>query len=481
MPDMPRFRRWLLLPLLLFAVAARAQLPDTVSRALQKAGVPAENVAVYVQQADAIEPVIHHLADQPFNPASVMKLVTTYAALDMLGPAYRWRTGIYYTGRLQNGTLDGDLILKGYGDPYFRAEDFWQLLTYLRQRGIRDIRGDLVLDGSLFRPQNGSAGDFDGEPYRAYNTLPSALLLNFKATSLRLVPDVTGKRVDVLPNPEVPEIRIDNKLALSRGACGNWKDALKYEVQPIPLNAAETSPALMLVSLRGSYAASCGEQALELSLLDDGTYTLSLFRKLWQQLGGTFSGTARSESVGPAAMLLAEYRGAPLSEVVRNINKYSNNLMTRQLLLTIAAEYQPLPATEANGVLAIQTWLASRNMHFPELVMENGSGLSRIARISAEHLGSLLLHAYRSPLMPELMSSLPILSVDGTLASRLKASPVQGHAHIKTGSLEGVRAMAGYVLDDEGRRWVVVFMANHANAWATREAQDTLIEWVYSH
>ena len=469
--------RSLLLPLLLFPLLAHAQLPEPVSRALTKSGVPQENVAIYVQQVDTATPVIAHFADQAFTPASVMKVLTTYAALDMLGPDYRWRTGVYYNGPLENGVLDGDLILKGYGDPYFRAEDMWQLLTYVRQRGIREIRGDLVLDDSLFQPQSASPGDFDGEPYRAYNALPSALLVNFKATSLRLVPDPRHKRVQVLPNPEVPEIHIENRLALSAGSCGNWRDALQYEVQPIPAGSVE--PARMLVTLNGSYAVACGEQALELGLLDDDSYTLSLFRKLWLQLGGTFAGGMRWQPVAPDATLLAEFRGAPLAEVVRNINKYSNNLMTRQLLLTIAAEYKPLPATEASGEEAVREWLAAKNMDFPELIMENGSGLSRIARISAGHLGQLLLDAYHSPVMPELMSSLPIVAVDGTLAKRLKTSAVEGRAHIKTGSLDGVRALAGYVLDAQGRRWVVVFMANHDAAWATREAQDALIEWVY--
>lgn len=457
---------------------ARGELPPTVLRALEKSGVPPENVAVYVRQVDAAEPAVNHLADQAFSPASVMKVVTTYAALDMLGPAYRWRTGVYYDGQLQNGVLDGDLVLKGYGDPYFRAEDLWQLLSYVQQRGIRDIRGDLVLDGSLFQPQSGSPGDFDDEPYRAYNALPNALLVNFKATSLRLLPDLRHQVVQVLPNPEVAEVRIDNRLVLSAGPCGNWRDTLQYEVQPIPA-AGGNDPARMLVSLRGSYATACGEQALELSLLDDGTYALSLFRKLWQQLGGTFFGGVRWETLPNEAVLLAEFRGAPLAEVVRNINKYSNNLMTRQLLLTIAAEYKPLPANEAKGEEAVREWLASKNMEFPELMLENGSGLSRIARISAAHLGQLLLDAYHSPVMPELMSSLPILAVDGTLTKRLKTSPAQGRAHIKTGSLDGVRAMAGYVLDAQGQRWAVVFMANHDLAWATGPAQDALIEWVH--
>jgi len=473
--------RWLLLLPLLWLATAHAQLPESVARALEKSSVPPENVAVYVQQVDAAQPSISHFADQAFAPASVMKVVTTYAALDMLGPAYRWRTAVYHDGVLENGILNGNLILQGAGDPYFRTEDFWQLLTYLRQRGVTEIRGDLLIDGSRFQLAQGTPGAFDGEPYRAYNALPSAWLLNFKANSFRLVPDVVHQRVDILPNPEIPEIRIDNRLTLTNGACGNWKQALQYDIQPIPLNAAlDNSAGLMLVDFRGSYAASCGEKALELSLLDDGSYTLGVFRKFWQQLGGTFTGKVRWQPAGPSATLLAEYWGAPLAEVVRNINKYSNNLMTRQLLLTIAAERKGVPATEASGAEAIHDWLIAKQLEFPGLVLENGSGLSRIERISAMQLGGLLLDAYHSPVMPELMSSLPMLSVDGTLSQRLKESPAQGSAHIKTGSLEGVRSIAGYVLDSAGRRWVVAFMANHPAAGSTGHAQDVLIEWIYS-
>ncbi|HYD33086.1 MAG TPA: D-alanyl-D-alanine carboxypeptidase/D-alanyl-D-alanine-endopeptidase [Methylophilaceae bacterium] len=473
--------RVLCLAFLLSVTVANAQLPDSVNRALEKAGVPPENVAVYVQKVDAAQPLINHHADQAFSPASVMKVLTTYAALDMLGPAYRWRTAVYHNGLLKDGILDGDLIIQGSGDPYFRNEDLWQLLGYLRQRGIREIRGDLVLDSSLFQPVQDDPGAFDGERYRAYNALPSGWLLNFKSTSFRLVPDAQQKRVDVLPNPDVPEIRVDNKLKLAAsGACGDWKQALQYEIQPIPLNpAADASPSIVLVSFKGSYAASCGERTLELSLLGDSTYTLSVFRKIWQQLGGTFNGSVRWQSTPSSAVLLTETWGIPLSEIVRHVNKYSNNLMTRQLLLTIAAERRGSPATEMSGVEVIQAWLASRHMNFPELMLENGSGLSRIERISAAHLARILVDAYYSPVMPEFMSSLPVLAVDGTLSSRLKSSAVKGMAHIKTGSLENVRAMAGYVLDQTGQRWVVVFMANHQSAWATGKAQDALIEWVH--
>jgi len=473
--------RWLLLlPVLWLAMSAHAQLPASVADELNKSGVPPENVAVYVQQVDAAQPLVSHLADQAFAPASVMKVMTTYAALDMLGPAYRWRTAVYHDDVVENGILDGNLIIQGSGDPYFRTEDFWQLLTYLRQRGVTEIRGDLVLDGTRFQPASGNPGAFDGEPYRAYNALPSAWLLNFKATSFRLVADAAHKRVDILPNPEIPEIRVSNGLKLTTGSCGNWRRALQYDIQPIPLNAAaDKSAGLMLVDFRGSYAASCGEKTMELSLLDDGSYTLGVFRKIWQQLGGTFNGGLRSQTTGPSSTLLAEYWGSPLAEVVRHINKYSNNLMTRQLLLTIAAERKGVPATEMSGAEAISEWLVTRRLDFPGLVIENGSGLSRIERISAMQLGSLLMDAYHGPVMPELMSSLPVLSVDGTLSHRLKDSPAQGRAHIKTGSLEGVRSIAGYVLDSMGRRWVVVFLVNHPAAASTGGAQNALIEWVY--
>ena len=477
---MARYFSLLLVLLSIWALPARAELPTPVSQALQKQGVPAENVAVFVQQVDASQPLVSHLADQAFSPASVMKLLTTYAALDLLGPAYRWRTEIYQDGELLNGVLKGNLIIKGYGDPYFRAEDFWQLLTYVRQTGIRDIHGDLVLDGTYFDPVADNPGAFDGEPFRAYNALPHALLLNFKTTSFRLAPDPVNKRVHIFPHPDVPEIRIDNKLALSQGSCGDWRERLRYEVQPMPSSPGGEQVA-MLLSFNGSYAESCGEKALELSLLDDDTYTLSLFRKIWQQLGGTLTGGLQTGVLPPSAKLVAEYRSPPLSDIVRGINKYSNNLMTRQLLLTIAAQQVGIPATASGGDAAIREWLASKNAEFPELVLENGSGLSRIARISAAHLGWLLLDAYQSPVMPELMSALPILSVDGTLKQRLKESPAKGRTHIKTGSLDDVRAMAGYLLDREGHRWVIVFLANHPSAWTTVEAQDALIEWVYNH
>jgi D-alanyl-D-alanine carboxypeptidase/D-alanyl-D-alanine-endopeptidase (penicillin-binding protein 4) len=279
------------------------------------------------------------------------------------------------------------------------------------------------------------------------------------------------QQVSIRPEPDLPEIKIINQLKVSTAQCGDWKSRLRYVVTP--------QDKVVSVMFAGEYAADCGEKYLDLSLFEDATYTYNLFRKIWQQLDGSLQGNLRLAATPVNAVKLMQQDSLTLADVIRRINKYSNNLMARQLLMTIAAEREGMPATEANGDKAIRTWLASKGMNFPELVIENGAGLSRVERISAQHLGELLINAYASPVMSELMSSLPILAVDGTVERRSKSSLVQGRAHLKTGSLNGVRAVAGYVLDQTGKRWAVVFMVNHQRAGLSKAAQDALLDWVY--
>jgi len=169
-----------------------------------------------------------------------------------------------------------------------------------------------------------------------------------------------------------------------------------------------------------------------------------------------------------------------LAQVVRDMNKFSNNVMARQLFLTLGAEGAGEPATPEKADRVIREWLAGKGLSVPELILENGSGLSRSERISARNLGLLLLSSFRSPVMPELIASLPLAAVDGTMKKRLSDADVAGQAHIKTGSLTGVRSIAGYVLDAQGRRLVVVSMVNHPNAGNAQAAQDALLAWIYN-
>jgi D-alanyl-D-alanine carboxypeptidase/D-alanyl-D-alanine-endopeptidase (penicillin-binding protein 4) len=215
--------------------------------------------------------------------------------------------------------------------------------------------------------------------------------------------------------------------------------------------------------------------------LDENDFHLYVFRKLWKEVGGIFTGKLINDQMPANAFKLAEHTSKPLLQLLPEVNKWSNNLMAKQLLLTIGAEKDQLPATEAKGIEVIKKWLAAEGLQFDELVLENGSGLSRIERISAAHLGKLLVHAFSSPVMPELMASLPILGVDGTMQRRMPAHAAASQGHLKTGSIRDVYSIAGYMLGRQGQRYAVVFMVNDAQAAATRPAQDALLEWVYLH
>jgi D-alanyl-D-alanine carboxypeptidase/D-alanyl-D-alanine-endopeptidase (penicillin-binding protein 4) len=448
-----------------------ASLPEPVARALAQAEIPESAAAFYVHEIGAARPLLAVGAARPMNPASSIKLVTTYAALELLGPAFQWVTEAYAAGTLSDGVLEGDLVLKGRGDPKLTLENFWLLLRGLRSRGLREIRGDLVLDRTYFAATDHDPARFDEQPTRPYNTGPDALLVNFKAVRLSFVPDSEARLVRILAEPALPQVQIVNRLALVNGPCGDWVNRLKVD--------AQGGSAATRLAFSGRYAASCGERERSYSVLPHAHYVLGLFRELWRELGGTFTGTVRDGAVGVDARLIASVESPALAQVVRDMNKFSNNVMARQLYLTLGAEAAGEPATREKADRVIREWLAGKRLNFPEMVLENGSGLSRVERISARHLGELLLSSFRSPVMPEFIASLPLAAMDGTMKKRLADADVAGQAHIKTGSLTGVRSIAGYMLDARGRRWVVVSIVNHPNAGNAQAAQDALLTWIY--
>jgi len=437
-------------------------LPKPAAQALRAAGVPASAVSLWVQEIGAPRPTLALRANATRNPGSVMKLVTTYAALELLGPAFRWKTDAY---------LDGDdLVLRGRGDPKLNYESFWMLLRSLRARGLQDLRGDVVLDRSYFAPAQYSP--FDSEAFRPYNVTPDALLVNFKSLRFTFIPE-PDKGVRVFAEPALPGLEIQNTLKLGAGTCpdGNraFRDLVQAQFQSQPPRA----------SFVGTYPLMCGERELNVALHDPQEYVAAMIRQLWGEMGGRWSGRVREGTASPGARLVYVHESEPLAEIVRDINKFSNNVMARQLFLTLGAELGTPPARGEEAARVIREWLAAKKIAAPELVLENGSGLSRLERISAEHLGALLLAAWGSAVMPEFVSSLPVVAADGTMKKRLKGERVAGNAHIKTGLLSDARAIAGYVHDRQGRRHAVVMIVNHPNAPQSDAAMDALLQWIY--
>ena len=455
--------------LFLAAALASTSLPLQVTAELKAAGIPQSAVGVVVQEVGKKSPLISVNADHAMNPASVMKLVTTYAALDLLGPAHVWVTSGYVSAPIVDGVLNGDLYLKGTGDPKFTQEQFWLLLRQLRARGLREIKGDLILDRSAFAPIAQDTA-FDDKPERPYNVAPDALLLNFKALRLTIVPQ-PGQRVALMAEPSLSEMEVVNLIQTTSGECGEWKDDLRSD-------QFEHDGHYRLV-VTGNYPVSCGEQNWNLGVLPHREYVGAVFRDLWRELGGSFSNGKVRDGVVPAeATQLAAIESPALSELVRDINKYSNNVMARELFLSLATDS---PATTRSASDAVKNWLTTKKLSFPELTLENGAGLSRHERISAQSLAQLLQSIFTSPLMPEVLASLPLTAVDGTMKKRLKNDGVAGHAHIKTGTLDGVKTMAGIVQNAHGDKLIVVFLVNHANAQRAQAAQDELLHWTYEH
>jgi D-alanyl-D-alanine carboxypeptidase/D-alanyl-D-alanine-endopeptidase (penicillin-binding protein 4) len=447
-------------------------LPDPVAQVLVSRRLPAATFSAFVQPVDARTATVSFNADTPRNPASTIKLLTTWAALQALGPTYRWKTEAYFDGVLADGTLQGDLLLKGYGDPYLTTERLWLLQRELRLQGLRKITGDVVIDNTWFAREETDAGAFDGQAYRNYNTLPDALLVNFQAVNFIFRPDPASGRVEVLSDPVLANLEVRNNLGMFRGSCRDRRGGISMAV--VPGNAPR-------VTFSGQLANNCSEYQLSRSLPDAPAYAYGLFRSLWEEQGGSIGGGLRLGQVPAGRKPAVRFESPPLAEVIRPVNKFSNNVMTRQIYLTLGAERLGAPATTAKSREALAATLTTSGLAMPELVIDNGAGLSRTTRISARSMGRLLLAASASPFRSEFEASLSIAGLDGTTRRRFRRDAMAGRMHLKTGTLNDVASIAGYVRSQSGREYVVVAITNHRGKpyGAGLDAQQALLRWVY--
>ncbi len=451
-----------------------AGLPANVAMAFSRAHIPLDAVSVFVVRTGSATPILQWNADIGMSPASTMKLLTTFAGLDLLGPDFRWKTSAYADNQPDRGVLSGNLYLRGQGDPKLIPEELVKLVNDVRRAGVDELAGNIVLDHTYFENGLSEAPPLDGDSARAYNVAPDALLYSFKTLTFTLTPDAGNGSVNIDVSPPLAQLQIDNQLQVTRGGCGDWKTLSGA-------NIATQTDGRVLASFDGRYAAACGERVFNIAALTHADFIWGGFLALWQQAGGKtrFTPGIREGKVPRQAVLLATHYGPTLADVVHDIDKYSNNVMARQLFLTIGAEIGRKPASVQQSTEVINRWLARQNLTMPELVIENGSGLSRIERISARNMGRLLQQADANPNGGILRDALPVVGVDGTMRNRLTRAGVAGNAEIKTGTLNDVRAIAGYVEGENGQRFVVVSMINHPNASAGQAAHDALLQWIY--
>lgn len=448
--------------------------PPRVARILSTYDMAPDSYSAWVQAVGADTPLLAVNGEVARNPASTIKLMTTFLALEDLGPAFTWRTEVYLDGKLANGELDGDLYLKGYGDPYLVTERLWLLLRGLRQRGLRHIDGDLVIDNSFFEVAPENPGAFDGQPYRVYNVAPEAFLVNFRAVNFIFRPDPGQQGVQIIADPQPANLEIRNQLKLREGRCGGYQGGIRVAPGEATVGG--------IVTFSGRFGRDCPEYRLSRSVMDAREFSYGVVRSLWEESGGTLAGSGRDGLVGEDWEAFYQFDSPPVSEVIRLVNKWSNNVMSRQVFLTMGAERYGAPGTVDKARDAATAALSERGLDFPELRLDNGAGLSRATQISARNLARLLLAAWDSPFRSEFESSLALAGLDGTMRRRFRDDQLTGRMHIKTGRLNGVFAMAGYLRAASGRDYVVVAMQNHPDAHRGpgEEAHTTLLRWVYA-
>ncbi|MEN9893653.1 MAG: D-alanyl-D-alanine carboxypeptidase/D-alanyl-D-alanine-endopeptidase [Pseudomonadota bacterium] len=444
-----------------------AGLPEPLRRALQAQGLPPQALHLWVQDADSGRTLRAWQAEQALNPASLFKLVTAWAALDRLGPQFRWRTPVWLDGPLREGVLQGALVIQGRGDPRWTPERLWLLVSRLRQSGLQRIAGDLVLDRQAFTVEATDPGAFDGEPLRPYNVAPDALLLAQRSVVYTFTPDVGAGLARVTVQPRLADHGVQSTVPLTDGPCGDWRGGLRATPQDT-----------RQMRFDGRYPSACGERAWPLAWPEAASFDARLWRALWAEAGGQLDGRVR-DGTAPDRAPSFVLESPPLAEVLRDIQKWSNNTLAQQLFLTLGLEQGGRgDAPTARRVL--QDWLAERlgTAEAARIVVDNGSGLSRQTRISAAQLGRLLQQGWQSPLMPEWLAALPLAGIDGTAA---RSQGATGRAHLKTGSLADVAGVAGIVHGLDGRRRVLVAVIRHEQAGRFRAVLDAAQDWVVQY
>ena len=472
---LPRSRGAAAAALLFLAAGACAQqLPRAVSERMATEGLPRTALAFVVRRADDGREVAAFQADVPMAPASTLKLLTSAVALDRLGPAWRGSTEMLVAGERRGAALHGDLVLRGRADADFDWIALRRMLQRLRLQGVRDIRGDLLLDRSYFQPERTDVGvpPFDDAPEFRYNVIPDALMVGMNLVDLELVSD--ARRLRVASTPSIDGVAFEARATLVDAACDDWEDLWKTPATRKGRAGREE------IVIDGPFPRDCAASTA-IDMVDRDRYIEGLVRALWRELGGSWQGRVRAARTPEGAKSVARHRSRPLGELLRDIDKRSDNPTARTIFLVLGAEAADGEGdTAARAARVVRGWLAAHRIDDRGLELENGSGLSRRERVTPALLSGVILAAGAARWAPEFVSSLPIAATDGGLQKRLGDSVAAGRARLKTGTLRDASAIAGWVPAADGTSYVVVAIVNDTRAvkQVARPMLDALVDWV---
>ncbi|UPT77859.1 D-alanyl-D-alanine carboxypeptidase/D-alanyl-D-alanine-endopeptidase [Sulfurovum sp. XGS-02] len=443
-------------------------LPQVINEEIRRSGIPKKDISIYIKEAGKYGKVVASLnASKSRTPASVIKVLTTYASVLKLGFDYRWPTKFYTTGSVQNGVLQGDLLIQGFGDPTLNAEDLEQILSETRAKGIRQIRGDIVIDRSYFKVGSQDSSGFDENLYSAYNAMPDAMMFNERLVTVCVIPK--EKRVH---KKDVDEgYKVVDQLEHVNKPCRG-----KYSWPKVKIDKREVVPT---VFLQGKISKRCGKRNIcKVITKPYRSFYYALKDRLMQE-GIAVRGGLKLRKIPREAKELFTHYSEPLEEIISETSKESNNLYARHLLLLLGEKLYGAPATVQKGRDAVKYILDEKGaLGKGRLSIDNGSGLSRTAKMNAKQLAQMYDDAYER-YGSRWMETLSIAGVDGTIKSRFRHTVVKKHAWMKTGTLRRVKNIGGYVQNRAGKFYTVVIIINSSKAkYRGAKLQDEIMKWL---
>jgi len=443
-------------------------LPQVINEQIRKSGISKRDISIYIKEAGARGKVVASLnAGKTRTPASVIKVLSTYAATLKLGFNYRWQTKFYTTGTLRKGILNGDLLIKGFGDPTLNDKDLVKIVSYIKAEGIRKVQGNIVIDRSYFKVGNRDSSGFDENPYSAYNAMPDAMMFNERVSTVCVNP----KANSVYKKNADGSYKVVNKLKRVNKPCRG-----RYSWPGVKIDKSEVMPKVIL---KGKISKRCGKRNICKVLTKPYKSFYYALKDKMKEEGISVSGHMKLRKIPKIATELFTYYSDSLEKIISKTAKKSNNLYARHLLLLLGAKTYGAPATLQKGRDAVVKILSSKKaLGTGVLRIDNGSGLSRVAKLNARLLATMFDNAY-DRYGQRWMNTLSIAGVDGTIKRRFRGTVVRNRAWMKTGTLRRVKNIGGYVKNRAGKRYSVVILVNSTKAkYRAAKLQNEIIKWL---
>jgi D-alanyl-D-alanine carboxypeptidase/D-alanyl-D-alanine-endopeptidase (penicillin-binding protein 4) len=413
--------------------------------------------------------------DKQLVPASTMKLLTIAAALRALGPDFRFPTWFLHDGELgSDGRLVGNLYVKGQGDPTMVVERMWRIAQDLRNRGVREVQGDIVFDDSYFSgttmiPGWNKEEDLENGP--TYFASLGALSVNYNVATIVVRPGAGAGQ------PAVVELDTPTSAVVVESQVTTGRKGSSPRIG-IERTLDEETGKITTFKLTGTYPAEGDTQFYYRTIADPLGNYIGALQSVFKQQGIKVSGRWRPGATARDAKLLYKAESVSLTEIVATTSKHSNNFMAEQILRSVGAERYGLPGTTESGLRVVGDYLTSLGIPASEYHLVNGSGLARDLMLRPSTLNGVLLDMYRSPEVgPEFVASLSVGGRDGTLWSRFRDEAMAGRVRGKTGTLAGVHCLSGYVHASDDETYAFTFLVNEVEGALSRvrKAHDRLV------